>query len=293
MKVGQWLKRVPWWRGILGGVTIGVGVAAAATLLDWRFNPAGIFHDEDGTRWSVVWETAVSWFVPVALVASVMVTGWLLWSAGTSRGGRARTGVREHWDRVYGTKDPRKVSWYEPRPERSLALVRGTGLALDAPVLDVGGGASTLVDHLLDEGYTDVTVLDIAGGALEAARRRLGPRAGAVGWIEADVLDFEPGRRYELWHDRAVLHFLTDARRRALYLETLKKALAPGGHVVLATFGPEGPTRCSGLDVRRYSVDRLSALLGADFEAHADSLEMHRTPGGGEQQFLYGWWVRR
>lgn len=199
--------------------------------------------------------------------------------------------MRKHWDGVYTRWGPGEVSWYEPIPAGSLALIRATGVRPDAPILDVGGGASTLVDHLLAEGCTDVSVLDIAPRALERARLRLGGEADRVTWIEADVLDFEPERRYAVWHDRAVLHFLTDERSQRRYLKTMRAALQPGGHVVLATFGPEGPTRCSGLEVQRYSAQSLSALLGPSFGLRSHSLEVHHTPKGAEQQFLFGWWT--
>ena len=197
---------------------------------------------------------------------------------------------KEHWDRIYSTNDPVEVSWYEARPARSLALIQATGVSPQAPILDVGGGASTLVDHLLHDGYTDVSVLDIAARALEQARIRLAGQADSVSWIEADILEFQPARRYRVWHDRAVLHFLTDERSRSSYANTLRTVLEPGGHVVVATFGPEGPTHCSGLEVQRYSAQSLSTLLGPSFQLRSHSLEVHHTPTGAEQQFLYGWW---
>lgn len=199
--------------------------------------------------------------------------------------------TKEHWDRVYARTDPTETSWYEPVPGRSMALVQATGIPRDAPILDVGAGASTLVDHLLARGYTDVSVLDIAGQALEYARKRLTHNADRVTWIEADILDFRPARRFRLWHDRAVLHFLTAERDRARYVNTVHATLEPGGHVVVATFGPAGPTRCSGLDVRRHSVESLAALFGPTFQLRAHSLEVHHTPAGVEQEFLYAWWT--
>lgn len=175
-------------------------------------------------------------------------------------------------------------------PAKSLTLIRATGVRLTAPILDVGGGASSLVDHLLDAGYRDVSILDIASGALAHARARLGAAAAQVTWIEADVTEFEPSRSYAVWHDRAVYHFLTEATDRALYHDVLRRALESRGHFVLATFGPEGPTRCSGLEVQRYSVERVAALLGPGFRLRAHEIEEHRTPMGTTQQFLYGWW---
>jgi SAM-dependent methyltransferase len=199
---------------------------------------------------------------------------------------------KDHWQRVYQRAASHEVSWYEPVPERSLELILATGVARDAAVLDVGGGASTLVDHLLKKHFSDVTVLDLAASSLAAARARLGPDALRVQWVEADITTFQPLRRYALWHDRAVLHFLIDPAARARYLDVLGAALAPGGHLVLATFGPEGPTRCSGLDVRRYSAEEIGAFLGPGFQLMRSRLEDHLTPKGRRQQFQYGWWQR-
>ncbi len=197
---------------------------------------------------------------------------------------------RAHWQDVYGSKDPTEVSWYQPVPEQSLRLIRETGSARSEPVLDVGGGASTLVDHLLQEGYSDVSVLDISGKALERSRARLGKFADAVDWIEADVTTFAPARQYALWHDRAVFHFLTDPADRQSYVEAANRAIASNGYLVLATFGPEGPQRCSGLEVRRYSAERLQDLFGDHFHLGGHHLEEHFTPMGSIQQFLYSWW---
>jgi len=195
-----------------------------------------------------------------------------------------------HWETMYEDSNPTELSWFEPVPSRSLALIQATGLPPDAPLLDVGGGASSLVDHLLAAGYTDVSVLDIAPAALAQVRARLGPAARRVEWIVTDVTAFQPKRRYAMWHDRAVVHFLTAAAERERYLAVLTASLAPGGHVVLATFGPQGPTRCSGLPVQRYSADDLGMLLGTGFRLRRTLKEDHRTPAGGYQQFVYTWW---
>ena len=200
---------------------------------------------------------------------------------------------QRHWERVYGSKQSTDVSWYQPRPERSLQLIRDTGISADTPIIDVGGGASTLADHLLDDGYRDVTVLDIAASAFEQCRARLGSRAEQIEWIVADVTRFEPARQYGLWHDRAVLHFLTNAADRDRYMRALEKALSPEAHLVLSTFGPQGPLKCSGLDVRRYDVDMLANLVGDLFELRSSELETHTTPGGSTQQFLCSSWTRR
>lgn len=197
---------------------------------------------------------------------------------------------RAHWRRVHEARLPTELSWYQPVPARSLELIRATGEPPEAPILDVGGGASTLVDHLLREGYSDITVLDIVASALDHARARLGETGASVHWIEADVTKFRTAREYAVWHDRAVFHFLTDDGDRQRYLGVLREALRMRGQVILATFGPEGPDRCSGLPVRRYSAEEISAMLGPDFALRAHRLEEHRTPKGTPQQFLYGWW---
>ena len=197
---------------------------------------------------------------------------------------------RDHWERVYQTTPPTGVSWYEPVPRVSLALILEAGLGPTAPILDVGGGSSTLVDHLLRVGFTDLTVLDVAPGAFAAAQSRLGDGAAQVHWITTDISDFRPARQYALWHDRAVFHFQVDRPRRDRYLEVLRRALAPEGHLVLATFGPEGPTHCSGLEVQRYSAAQLGGLLGTEFRLVRSQVEDHPTPRGGRQQFSYGLW---
>jgi SAM-dependent methyltransferase len=197
---------------------------------------------------------------------------------------------KTHWEQVYTAKEPNEVSWYEPVPARSLEFIRATGVPQTAAILDVGGGASTLVDHLLGAGYSDISVLDIAESALNRARIRLGDLAARVTWIEADITRFQPSRAYMIWHDRAVFHFLTSAEDRECYLKALRKALRGGGHLVLATFGSEGPKRCSGLEVKRYSEPEVSALLGSKFTLKMHRIEKHQTPMGTAQQFLYGWW---
>lgn len=194
---------------------------------------------------------------------------------------------RDHWDDVWDKADPDQVSWFEPRPETSLHLIEASGVGQGAAVIDVGGGASLLTRQLLDRGYTDLTVLDISGSGLAAARERLGSAASDVEWIQADARRFEPSRRWDLWHDRAVFHFLTRVEDRAAYRATLERALTTDGQVILATFGPEGPVRCSGLDVRRYSDDMLAEELGPGFSLSDSILELHTTPGGATQQFLY------
>jgi len=198
-----------------------------------------------------------------------------------------------HWEGVYGARKSTEVSWYQEVPGKSLELVSSVASSPDDAILDVGGGASTLVDHLLDAGYRDVTVLDLANGAFSQSQGRLGERASIPHWLVSDVTRFEPQREYQVWHDRAALHFLTDAEDRARYVSVLKQALAPGGHAVIATFGPEGPLKCSGLEIRRYTVEMLAELLGPEFELQSHELENHQTPMGSTQQFLYSCWMKR
>lgn len=198
--------------------------------------------------------------------------------------------LKQHWERVYETRDPAKVSWYQPVPEKSIAMIRATEIPTQAPLIDIGGGASTLVDILRNSDYSDITVLDISGAALAKARERLGAAADAISWLEADVTAFDPQRRYYLWHDRAVFHFLTDPDDIQRYLDALRTALVPGGHFVIATFGPEGPDQCSGLPVQRYTVEGLASLLQDDFDVRSFEVHDHVTPTGTVQQFLYAWW---
>jgi SAM-dependent methyltransferase len=195
---------------------------------------------------------------------------------------------KAHWGMVYERNALHSVSWYREHLDTSLRMLAESGVPLDAAIMDVGGGHSTLVDDLLQQGYSNLTVLDLADAALFAARRRLGPSSARVTWIAGDVLwiPFEKGR-LAVWHDRAVFHFLTHAEERAAYLRQMLHALQPGGHAILATFGPEGPTRCSGLDTCRYDATSLSETFGPDFVLRDSVIEIHKTPAGNQQQFLY------
>ena len=197
---------------------------------------------------------------------------------------------KDHWEHVYQTQSPTKVSWYQPVPAQSMALIRATGVPVEAPIIDVGAGTATLVDVLLNSDYSDISVLDIAAAALTESSKRLGGAATSVHWIESDVLEFEPIRRYYVWHDRAAFHFLNDATRIGKYTDVLRSALVPKGYFVLGTFGPEGPDRCSGHDVQRYSIEQLTMLLEADFDLMSFELEDHTTPTGNVQQYLYSAW---
>lgn len=195
---------------------------------------------------------------------------------------------RDHWDRVHERRAPEQLSWYQPHLARSLALIEQAHLRADAAIIDVGGGASTLVDDLLDRGYRRVSVLDISSKAIDRARERLGPRAGAVTWITGDITTVElPPEAFDFWHDRAVFHFLRDDTARARYIAAARRALKPGGHIVVATFGPGGPERCSGLEVVRYRAGEIEARFGGGFRRVSSFTEIHQTPGGAEQEFVY------
>lgn len=197
------------------------------------------------------------------------------------------TDRKQHWDKVYTDKSPLAVSWYQTEPHLSLALIADTGVAKDAPLIDVGGGASVLVDRLHAAGYGRLAVLDISGRALAHARTRLGAAAGDIDWYEADVTQFSAPHRFALWHDRAVFHFLTDPNDRRRYVETLKRTLLPDGHVIMAAFAIGGPTRCSDLDIVQYDAAKLTAELGAEFELLAERSEVHRTPAQKDQLFAF------
>jgi SAM-dependent methyltransferase len=197
-------------------------------------------------------------------------------------------GDRKHWDTVYATKAPNGVSWFRPHLDRSLSFLEAANLDRAAGIIDVGGGASTFVDDVLDRGYSNVTVLDLSEAALDVTRARLGARASRVRWICADVTDvLLPEHAFDFWHDRAVFHFLRDADARSRYVRAVRRSLKPGGHIVVATFGPRGPEKCSGLDVLRYSPEALHAEFGPDFARLASANEMHTTPWGSEQEFVY------
>ncbi len=198
-----------------------------------------------------------------------------------------------HWQNVWTTKQPEEVSWHQDDPSLSLAMIRAASLRRDAAVIDVGGGASALADRLLELGYVHVAVLDISGAALQLAAERLGPLGDDVAWIESSVLDWRPvPGLFDLWHDRAVLHFLTDPADQARYVEVMKTALGPEATVILATFAPDGPEKCSGLPVCRHDSASLSALLGADFRLVEETRQDHLTPGGKAQKFQWCRFVR-
>lgn len=196
------------------------------------------------------------------------------------------SGEAEHWEAVWAASGAPEKSWYQDRPDRSLELIRRTGLPPTAGVVDVGGGASTLVDHLVADGWSDLTVVDVAAAALEEARRRL-PEA-PVAWVVADLLTWRPGRTFDLWHDRALFHFLCEPEDRERYRTVLADGLAPGGFAIVATFAPDGPERCSGLPTVGYGPEELAAELQPVLVPLDVVAEVHHTPAGAAQSFLYG-----
>ncbi|OLB40429.1 MAG: methyltransferase [Acidobacteria bacterium 13_2_20CM_57_17] len=196
--------------------------------------------------------------------------------------------TKTHWEKVYTTKAPDAVSWYRPHLETSLALIVRAADARTASIIDIGGGESTLVDDLLARGYENITVLDVSQTAIDVTKRRLGLAAELIHWLAADITEaeLEPGA-YDVWHDRAVFHFLTASEQRIAYVRNVAHAVRPGGHVIVSTFGPEGPTKCSGLDVVRYDAESLHDQFGVRFRLVESSKELHRTPFGTTQQFLF------
>ena len=196
--------------------------------------------------------------------------------------------MKTHWEQIYETKAPTQVSWYQEHARFSLQYIRKTGIQKTDAIIDVGGCASTLVDDLIADGYQHISILDVSAGALQLARQRLGTQGVGVNWIEADITQADlPEQAYDLWHDRAVFHFLTQASDRQRYIDTVRHAVRVGGHIILATFAPDGPERCSGLDVVRYSPESLHHEFGRDFEVVDSTRETHHTPFGTEQQFIY------
>ncbi len=193
-----------------------------------------------------------------------------------------------HWERVYRTKGPDQVSWFQPEARLSLELIQQAAPARDSAIIDVGAGASTLVDGLVTAGYGDITVLDLSVTALAQAQTRLSHAGRSVVWHHADVLTVElPAAAFDVWHDRAVFHFLTDAADRARYVAQVRHAIRPGGFALVATFAEDGPTRCSGLDVARYSPETLHNEFGNDFHLVESRREEHSTPWGAPQIFTY------
>lgn len=197
------------------------------------------------------------------------------------------TDREQHWRKVYSDKRPEDVSWYQLSPDQSLHALDRFGTGPQDALIDIGGGASTLVDALLARGWCDLSVLDIAAPALAAAQTRLGDAAAEVEWIIADITRWQPPRRYRIWHDRAVFHFLTGPQQRAAYIHALRDGVAAGGLAIIATFALDGPEKCSGLLVERYDADKLARTLGPDFNLEASWREEHLTPWGAAQAFTW------
>lgn len=197
------------------------------------------------------------------------------------------SGRQAHWENVYATRDEHAVSWFQEKPDISLGLIQATGVNATASIIDIGGGASRLIDRLLDEGFKTITVLDLSERALTTSKARLGARGAHVQWVVADITTWEPSQIYDVWHDRAALHFLTDPKDRAAYAERVLRAVRPGGYVIIGTFAPDGPERCSGLPVVRYDAATLGELLGHSFELIESKRHDHQTPAGATQRFQF------
>ena len=196
----------------------------------------------------------------------------------------------DHWENVYRNKQFDAVSWYAPHLSESLRLIQELCPDSTASVIDIGGGESTLVDDLLRSNYLDVSVLDISATAIDFTRQRLGPKAQDVSWRVGDITQYDFGsKQFDLWHDRAVFHFLTEPSARRAYVELVRRSVKPGGHVLMATFGPDGPLKCSGLDVVRYDDQSLHHEFGEGFQMLGSEIAEHNTPMGTRQQFLYCW----
>jgi len=196
--------------------------------------------------------------------------------------------LKDHWQQAYSSRLAENLGWYTPHLATSLSWIEVLNLSLDDPVIDIGGGVSTLVDDLLEMGYRSISVLDISENAIAAARLRLAKKADQVTWLEGDITSIDlPTSGYQLWHDRAVFHFLTEPEQQRMYRDNLLKALKSGGHLIIATFAPEAPAMCSGLPVQRYSAEQLENTLGEEFELVRQHNELHITPGGVEQMYLY------
>ncbi len=195
--------------------------------------------------------------------------------------------AKEHWENIYQIKKSNEVSWYQEKPKTSLNLIAETGLNKDAGIIDIGAGDSRLVDNLLALGFRKISVLDVSSNALKRAKKRIGSRASIVKWLVCDLREFETNDRYDLWHDRAVLHFLTAEEDINKYVELVRRFLKPGGYLIVATFSDNGPKRCSGLDIKQYSEDSMKKIF-SNFEHIKSFEEEHTTPLGSNQNFIYG-----
>jgi SAM-dependent methyltransferase len=200
----------------------------------------------------------------------------------------AETDLKAHWEEVYSTKGATGVSWYQGEPRLSLELIWAVAPAAGGRIIDIGGGASLLVDRLLDLPFERIAVLDIAETVLEAVRSRLGKRAETVEWIAADITEIQDVGAFDVWHDRAVFHFLTDATNREKYVDLARRTVSEGGHLIIASFADDGPMLCSDLDVCRYNATSMAAELGEDFSLIKEAGETHTTPWNTRQAFFYG-----
>ena len=203
------------------------------------------------------------------------------------------SGTSQHWESVYSSRDHRLFRWHQPVPDLSLEFIQQATADVDAPIIDVGGGASLLVDELDGLGYNDLTITDLSSSALTITQDRLGSRSDSVTWVHGDVTEQRFERTYQVWHDRAVFHFLTEAERVARYLDRMTQTVDVGGHAVIATFALDGPDSCSGLPVHRYGPETLQQTIGSAFEAVRFVHDSHLTPDGVTQEFTYGLFERR
>ncbi len=194
---------------------------------------------------------------------------------------------KTHWERIYRENEPTEVGWYQDRPRRSLSMISASGIGKESNIIDVGGGASALVDGLLDDGFKNITVLDISSASIDHTKTRLGDRAAGINWIVADILEITFPRKFDLWHDRAVFHFLTDAGDRRKYIQAMNEALTSDGHLIISTFALKGPPKCSGLNVMRYNPEFMCREIGSDFQLIESVDESHITPSGITQKFVY------
>jgi rhodanese-related sulfurtransferase/2-polyprenyl-3-methyl-5-hydroxy-6-metoxy-1,4-benzoquinol methylase len=224
--------------------------------------------------------------------ATDLVGGFQAWLALRAEEHKPLKDRAERWDRVYTDQDETAVSWFQSKPSWSLELLDALGVEPNAAVVDVGAGASRFVDALLDRGFVDVTVLDVAAAALAVAQRRLGRRAEQIQWITADLLAWHPERTFDVWHDRATFHFLVDPAEKARYVQLVESCLNVGGHAVIATFAPDGPDHCSGLPTARYDAKTLIEVFGSNFDVVETRREEHRTPVGSIQPFTWTALVR-
>jgi 2-polyprenyl-3-methyl-5-hydroxy-6-metoxy-1,4-benzoquinol methylase len=194
---------------------------------------------------------------------------------------------KEHWNKVYENKKATEVSWYEPMPETSLDYITDCKLEKDAAIIDIGGGDSFLAEFLIGRGFTDITVVDISENAINRAKDRLGEKADDITWVIGDAAEFEPQRQYDLWHDRAAFHFLTEDAQVEKYMQNVQKAVKPGGYVVMGTFSETGPTKCSGIEIRQYSINDMQQLFADGFTTMSCKNIDHETPSGGKQNFTF------